>query len=260
MRRIFIAILCAILMPAAVAAEPAPAAKSSAKKKGPPASTASDTRESVGIVSNIGDQFTVQEIGITAFGNEKRAEPIESWGMDALVTAKASAAVQARFKAVPVKLSPAARAALVPPAFTLFGRSSEHVCDVLRKETAGQSFKYYLWVLPGDSAYGATNQSVRGLGIVHQGGVGGGKTYVHAIFDVEILDGRTCESIRREIPPTTEGGFFTNIHGPAQEVDGSWMPAPSTVAQNARLKDTVRSLAGNGLAATLPKLLAPRQQ
>ena len=115
-------------------------------------------------------------------------------------------------------------------------------------------------MFPGDSAYGAANQNVRGLGIVHQGGLGGGKTYVYAIFDVEILDGRTCESIRREIPPTTEGGFFTTIHGPAQEVDGSWMPASSTVAQNARLKDTVRTLAGNGLAATLPKLLAPQQQ
>ena len=51
-QRIFSSRFCARSWPpAAVAATPAPAAKSSAKKKGPQASTAPDTRESVGIVS-----------------------------------------------------------------------------------------------------------------------------------------------------------------------------------------------------------------
>jgi hypothetical protein len=254
MNKVIIGVLCLIFASAAAAAEPqAQAPKGVSKKK--PAPAAPDTRKTIGLISEIGDKFTVQQIGIMIFGNQKREEPIESWGMDAFVAAKFSNAVKARFNAVPIALSPEGKAALAKAPGWLFGDRGGYICNLLQKETKGRVFNYYVRVRPREKPYSNTNQFVGGLGIVHRQGFDTGYTFVHALFDIEVLDGGNCSSVRSLEPPSTQGFLFAEIHGPAREVEASWIPAAS-VASDARLKETTQSLVESGLIQTIPQLFA----
>jgi hypothetical protein len=257
MKRILVAILCAILMPAVAAAEPAPAAaKSGAKKKAPPDTHVSDGRKTIGLIPEIGGTFTVQQVGIMVFGNEKREESIESWGIDAAVSAQVSRTVKARFNVTPIWLSAAGKKALAEAPGSLFGDRDGHICNVLRQEARGQSFNYYVRVRPRETPYGNTNQFLGGLGIVHGQGLDIGSTYVHALFEMEVLDGANCSSLRREWPAPTENFLVMRVHGLSKEVEASWMPAKNTVAQDKRLKEAAWALVEKGLAETIPQLFA----
>jgi hypothetical protein len=253
MKRFFIAILCAMLAPLAAAQQPAPAVKGAAKKKAEPLA---DTRKTIGLIPEIGGKFSVQQIGIMVFGNEKNEVPIESWGIDTLVIAKVTSALKARFNVIPLKLSKENEAALEKAPGSLFGDRKGYICNLLRKETLGQPLNYYLRVVPSESQYGSTNQHVRGLGIVHRQGFDTGYTFVHALFQLTVLDGATCEQLRWELPPSSQGFLFADIHGPSREVEASWMPSPANAAQDARLRDATRTLVEDGLMKTIPKLFA----
>src|SRR6266852_1143397 len=68
--------------------KPASKAKTSAKPPGP-----SDSGPcQIGVISAIGDQFTVQNIGLTMFGNEQMEAPVDAWGLDDLVVTRVRAA------------------------------------------------------------------------------------------------------------------------------------------------------------------------
>lgn len=255
MKKIIIGILALLFAAAAVSAESqAQAAKAAARKKPAPAA-APDTRKSIALISEIGDKFMVQQIGIMVFGNQKREEPIESWGMDAFVAAKFSETVKTRFKVAPITLTPEGKASLARAPGRLFGDRDGYICNLLRKETKGQAFDYYVRVQPREMPYSTTNQFVRGLGIVHRQGLNTGYTFVHALFDIEVLDGGNCNSVRSAEPPSTQGFLFAQVHGPTREVDAAWMPA-AAVASDTRLKEATRSLVQSGLAQTIPQLFA----
>ncbi len=253
--RILVAILCVLFMPAVLAADPAPASKSSAKKK--VSRAVPHGRKTIGLISEIGSTFSVQQVGIMVFGNKKREESIESWGIDAAVAAQVARTVKARFKVIPIRLSQAGKAALAAAPGSLFGNRAGHICNVLRKE-ATQPFNYYVRVQPRESGYSATNQYVGGLGIVHGQGFDTGYTHVHALFEMEVLDGATCRSLGSVWPAPTENFLVMQINGPTKEVDAFWMPARNTVARDKRLKEVARALVKKGLAEVIPKLLATR--
>jgi hypothetical protein len=93
------------------------AAAQAAKKP----AAAPDPRKTIGLVSELGDTLSVQQIGIMVFGNAKTSVPIENWGIDALVYAKASSIVKAQFNVVPLNLSKEGRSALAAAPGSLFG-------------------------------------------------------------------------------------------------------------------------------------------
>ncbi len=139
---------------------------------------------------------------------------------------------------------------------SLFGDRDGYICNVLHKATLGQSFDYYIKVGVKETPFANTNQFVKGLGIVHREGFGSGYTFVHALFNIEVLDGRTCSVVRREEPPSSQGFLFAAIHGPTLEVDASWMPSASNAAHDARLKKATRTLVERGLTQALPRVFA----
>jgi hypothetical protein len=71
------------------AKKPAPKAKTSAAL--PKATDSGPCR--IGVISAIGDEFVVQRIGLTVFGNEYTEVPIEGWGIDDLVVTRVRAAL-----------------------------------------------------------------------------------------------------------------------------------------------------------------------
>ena len=96
MTRVVLACLLSFLVTAASAQAPSPPstpsaapAKAVAKKKsaakpkpvGTPSVAAESGPCSIGVISAIGDRFSVQKFGITVFANDKTFVPID-WGLD----------------------------------------------------------------------------------------------------------------------------------------------------------------------------------
>jgi hypothetical protein len=76
---------------AAVAQQPAKPKTPAANSAQPAKPAATDNGKCIGLVSAIGDTFSLQKIGITVFGNELNTVPIDSWQIDNLVISKISA-------------------------------------------------------------------------------------------------------------------------------------------------------------------------
>ena len=83
----------------AQSAAPAPTAKPAAKKLAAqsksvakPAAPADSGPCGIGVISAIGDQFGVQKVGITVFGNDLAEAPINSWGLDDITVERTRAA------------------------------------------------------------------------------------------------------------------------------------------------------------------------
>jgi hypothetical protein len=255
---LFVVSAAFFLAPAAVKAGDAAASKPASKtatKKSIPAKP--DGRSTIGVVSEIGDSFSIRNIGITAFDNEENIVPVDNWGLDALVAAKSGAILKARFHVIPIKLSKEGKAALAaaPSALSgaLFGGRDEYICKVLRKETLGQSFNYFLHVTKVKHPFRFTNQDIKGLGIVHRQGSG---TYVHALILLVVRNGATCESLQSDMPKYNNGLLSRQMYGPHREVDRSWFPASSSAAQNTRLRDATRELVEQGLEQSVPRLFS----
>ncbi len=220
---------------------------------------APDTRKTIGLISELGDTMSIQQIGIMVFGNAKISVPIENWGIDALVYAKASSMVKARFNVIPVNLSKEGRSAVAAAPGSLFGDRAAYICNVLKKETQGRAFTYYLRVTPRESNFGNTNQTLSGLGVLHRQGLSDGYTFVHALFSLEVLDGSNCAHIHTEDPAGNNGfSLFSPAYfdGLSREVDASWMVEPAKAPQDGRLRDAVKELVEQGMTQSMPRLFA----
>ena len=103
MTRVILACFLSLLVTAASAQAPSPPsppapAKAVAKKKpaakpkpaGTPSVAAESGPCSIGVISAIGDRFSVQKFGVTVFANDKTFVPID-WGLDDLVMARVRA-------------------------------------------------------------------------------------------------------------------------------------------------------------------------
>jgi hypothetical protein len=252
MRKV-IAILAGVLLPIAAAAQPSAPVKPAAGKA-PAASL--DTRPKVALIVAIGQRFSVRKIGTKMFGEDMASVPIEGWGIDTLVSSKAAAMLKKRFDVVPVKAWAETGARLMQAPEGLFSGRDGYLCDTLRKAAPGQ-FAYYVWVKPTVAKYGSTDVKIYGLGIAHGNFALNTSTSVHALFALEVLDGRDCGSVRVVEPSSPNDMFETIGKGMHMKVDDSWVPAqPQAVAQDARLRGTIRQLVEEGLAQALPQALA----
>jgi hypothetical protein len=83
MYRAAITLLCLFVASAAIAQPAAP------KKP--------DGRKNVGVISVIGEKFSVQKVGIMVFGNDLTETPVPSWGIDDLVASKIGALLSRQY-------------------------------------------------------------------------------------------------------------------------------------------------------------------
>lgn len=79
-------------------------------------------QRTVGVISTIGETFTLQKVGIMVFGNESNDAAIDSWGIDDLVSKKVAALLSGRFAVKKINTSKGAFAYLERPGFDPFSR------------------------------------------------------------------------------------------------------------------------------------------
>ena len=176
MPRFIVAVLL-LLVPAACATGSVPPEKLSRIK-------------TVGIVSALENEFTFKTVGFTVFGNDEKKVPIdEPLGVDDSVVEQLTRMLGKRYDVRPVTYS---KAAFTP------GRVAKALHDV-----TPQGLDAYVVVVPASSGFGNTNQGVSGLGIV-DGGSFTSRRQLHALYAVDVFDGRSYELIGAARGPVRE--------------------------------------------------------
>jgi hypothetical protein len=238
-----------------VARKPAPKAKATAK----PAAAAESGPCRIGVIPAVGDKFVLEHIGLTVFGNEFSDAPVESWGLDDLVVARARAAAGGQ----PVKRIAYPRDAFDPyyhPPRELFRDAKNDLVNVVRQVAANANCDRYLVVTRFSGQVPGTNQSATGVGLLTSWASGTFKNaQLFAFIGITVFDGKTF--IKHDDPI----GFGARLADHLSHLGRSEffeplrdfeVPAtPEAVAGNSRLRDGARAMIAARLDKELPAYL-----
>jgi hypothetical protein len=234
-----------------------PAAKPAIKKiktiAKPPAAVENGPCQ-IGVISAIGDQFVVQKLGITIFGNEYTEVPIDAWGLDDLVVVRVRAAVAPGTGVRKIAYPKAAFAPYDHPAPALFRNSQDDLTAIVRQITANAGCERYLVVTKFTGQVDGTNQTQRGIGVLNRGTSLLSYTSLFTAIQVTVFDGQTFAIHKKpfSLGSVLAGTFSRMTQDPLTKLDNTAFPDPATdAAASATLRDSTRTL----LTATLDKML-----
>jgi hypothetical protein len=269
MVRIFVTLVASWCLAASASAQgqpaatpPSPAVKPAVKKPAPkasisakPANTVDSGPCKIGVISAIGDEFVVQRVGLTVFGNEYTEVSIDGWGIDDLVVTR----VRAVSPGTAVKKIAYPKGAFAPydhPAPALFRNSGDVLTGIVRQIAANTGCERYLVVTKLNVKVDGTNQTHRGIGVLNRGIGALRHTFLFTDVDVSVFDGRTFDIQKK--PFHFEGNLASVLLGdfgkdPLAKLDNDAFPEPAAAAAaSVTLRDRMRAL----LTAVLDKKLA----
>ena len=273
MIRVVLACFLSLLVTAALAQAPPPPpatpapAKAVAKKKpaaktkpaGQPSVAAESGPCSLGVISAIGDRFSVQKIGLTIFANEQDFAPIENWGLDDLVMARARAATGNDPTVHRINYPKGAFEPYFNPKSRLLPDPNEGIPAIVRRITANAHCERYLVVVRAKGVAPGTKVEIDGIGAYNQG-VGSVLLHSHlfAAFSITVLDGETYERsnpVLAGIGARMERGLGL-IEDPLNRLDNDQFPEPPSAAtDSAILREKTRELVATRLDQALPHYL-----
>ena len=143
----------------------------------------------LGVIPVIGNEFVVQKIGITIFGNERAEVPIDGWDLDDLVVARVRAAAPG-IAVRKIAYAKGAFEAYEHPAPALFRNSQDELTTVVRQITANANCERYVVITKFAGKLEGTNQTLYGIGIFQSSSVFS-PTSLFANLDVTVFDGQT---------------------------------------------------------------------
>jgi hypothetical protein len=251
MRRMIIASL-ALLGATAGMAQPAPG-KQNLSKPATAKQTSPQSGNCVGVVSNLGEKFTVKKIGFTVFQNEENEVPVESWRIDDLVVAKISGSLGKRGAVRRIPYRKEAFASLDTP--KLFRNYDTEVGEIVRTIASGTHCSRYVVVAGRYWTVGDSRESIGGIGILYDGVGPLSRVNLYALFSLWLYAGETFTLLKQKAAPSGGSIFLEAIRGPHRLVDKSFWPESSDkAAQDVRLREGIRELVSQGMDATLPEL------
>jgi hypothetical protein len=270
MTRVVFACFLSLLVTAASAQAPSPPpappapAKAVAKKKaapkakpaGQPAVAAENGPCSIGVISAIGDRFSVQKFGLTVFANEKDFAPIENWGLDDLVMARVRAATRGDPTVHRIAYPKGAFEPYFNPKARFLPDPNEGIPAIVRGFTANTHCERYLVVARTKGELPNTHMELDGIGTYNQG-IGSALRHSHlfAVFSITMLDGTTYERINRpfaDIGARLAQGMRL-FEDPLNRLDNELFPEPPSAATgSAILRERTREL----VAARLDQALS----
>jgi hypothetical protein len=228
--------------------KPATKAKSVAKQSAPTDSGPCQ----LGVIPVIGDQFVVQKIGITIFGNEQTEVPIDGWGLDDLAVARVRAAA-AGGAVRRIAYAKGAFETYEHPAPALFRNSRDDLTAIVRQITANANCERYVVVTKFTGKLEGTNQTLHGIGILQSSSLFS-RTSLFANVQVTVFDGQTfaIHKIPFDLGSVLSGTLDRMTQDPLSELDKTSFPEPAAAAVNSvLLRDHTRTL----VAAKLDKIL-----
>jgi hypothetical protein len=231
----------------------APKAKSAAK---PPVAETGPCR--LGVISALGDRFSVQKFGLTIFENEENDAPMNGWGLDDLPFARVRAATGADPSVRRIAYPAGAFEPYYNPKSRFLPDPSEGLPAIVRGITANANCERYLitkynGVVPG------TKMEIKGIGAYSQG-IGSFARHYHLFANVavSIYDGATYEKINRSL--AAFGASFAAGLGltedPLTKLDESVFPnPPESASGSTALKERTRALVSARLDRMIPVYL-----
>ncbi|HEY6258790.1 MAG TPA: hypothetical protein VIY51_23670 [Xanthobacteraceae bacterium] len=124
--------------------------------------------KTVGIVSAVGDEFTLTKAGLTGFENSARTFSIKAWGLDDLIVRHVGALLGPRWQVRPVTYRRAALATVerdspVPLSNLL---RDDPIEKLVRTEISPQELDAYVVITKATSGYGSRARTVAGVGMI----------------------------------------------------------------------------------------------
>ena len=232
----------------------APKTKTAMKPPGP----AENGRCRLGVIPALGDQFVVQKVGLTVFGNERTEVPID-WSLNDLVVARVRAAAPGAV----VRRLAYAKGPFEPyyhPPAQLFRNARDDLTAIVRQIAANANCERYVVVTTFAGTLPGTNQTLSGIGVLNHGTSLFSRTSLFTNFSVLVFDGQTF-AIHKNPYASLESVLarafqLTEKRDPLVELDNASFPDPASDAANsATLRDRVRALLAANLDKALPAFL-----
>ncbi len=235
--------------------KPAPKAKASAK----PQIAAESGPCRLGVISVIGDLFSVQKFGVTVFETEGSEIPIEDWGLDDLAVARVRSASGADPTVRRIAYPKGAFEPFYNPKSRFLPDPREGLPAIVRSITANANCERYLVVTTFKGELPGTHLVLNGIGTYNQG-LGSLLRHSHlfANISVNVIDGRTYEKIDRPFANfgTRLSEGLRIMEDPLTKLDNSFFPEPPAAAsKSATLRERTRALVAARLDQTLPDYL-----
>ena len=186
-----------------VAPKPSPAkpspAKPATKKPEPPKPDAAAQSGpcGIGVIPHIGENFALQSIGITMFGNELKKVPIESWGLDDLLVARVRAAAGPHFAVRRIAYPANAFATFDDP--PPFHNGENDLKEIAQTVSRAGGCERYIVAVRDAIRIGDSNIIVSGIGVFHRGGlIDRFNTDILVVLTaLDVIDGHTFEILKK---------------------------------------------------------------
>jgi hypothetical protein len=232
----------------------APKAKAAAKQ---PAAETGPCR--LGVISALGDRFSVHKFGLTIFENEESEALVNGWGLDDLPFARVRAATGADPSVRRIAYPKGAFEPYYNPKSRFLPDPNEGLPAIVRSITANANCERYLVITKYNGIVPGTKLEINGIGVYSQG-IGSFARHSHLFANVAVsmYDGTTYEKISRSL--AAFGASFSAGLGltedPLTKLDNSLFPdPPESASSSATLKERTRALVSARLDRMIPVYL-----
>ncbi|KRR17134.1 hypothetical protein CQ14_12085 [Bradyrhizobium lablabi] len=234
----------------------APKAKAAAKQ---PVAETGPCR--LGVISALGDRFSVHKFGLTIFENEESEAPIDGWGLDDLPLARVRAATGADPSVRRIAYPKGAFEPHYNPKSRFLPDPSEGLPAIVRNITSNANCERYLVITKYNAVVSGTKMEIKGIGAYSQG-IGSFARHYHLFANVAInmYDGTSYERISRTLAAlgATFAGGLGLTEDPLTKLDEQLFPnPPESASSSAALKERTRALVSARLDRMIPVYLQP---
>jgi hypothetical protein len=223
--------------------------------------------KTIGIISAIGDKFTVIQSGLTGFDNAPRSVSIEAWGIDEQIVAQATSVLGQHFQVQTLSYSrepffPPERISAIPVADLLRENPFKHedpFKELIRSQVMPQGLDAYVVITKATLKFGTRGVPISGIGLIRHGTLLDSSAIVHALYIVRVIDGHTFRNIDKKSAGPIDNSSTTRLAGPSRMLDAAGLSPISDPLQNETLKTAVADLINRSLEPTLTdlRLIAP---
>jgi hypothetical protein len=210
----------------------------------------------VGIVSAIGDEFTLTNAGLTGFTDSDQRFSIQPWGIDDLIVRRTAALLGKHFQVQPVTYRRASFAAREqdPPIAGMKMLRDDRIKELVRTQVLPQGLDGYLTITKATSTYGSRSRTVTGLGIIRTGAMFGSYAELYALYEIRLIDGHKFEVIDKRPAIPLNSDEMVRLAGPSRLIDDTLLPTANEPERNEQLKGALTDLVERSLVATLQDL------
>jgi hypothetical protein len=178
--------------------------------------------KTVGIISALGDQFTVAKAGLASPDSGGRSLPIPSWRLDDLFVQQATAALSARFQVQPVTYDRAAFAAIKEsPIKPVELVSGDPIKKLVETGVTPQGLDAYIVITRARANFGGGIRKIEGVGLVTYATMMESYSFVYALYEIRVIDGKTFDVIEKMSASPLDNAAEVRLGGPSRPADES---------------------------------------